>query len=205
MEHHQINTCIIILAAGSSSRMGRSKQLLKIDGEELLSRSVQIARQSAAEKTIVVLGANEMVHRKIIEQVAVDVIINKEWEKGMGNSLKKGITHLMESTPQMEAALIMVCDQPMLTSDHLTKLIKTGSTDPNDIISSSYANNLGVPVLFKKRFFKTLLSIADQEGARSLLKKNKDQITSIEFPGGEIDLDSPSDYENFITTNSHKK
>jgi molybdenum cofactor cytidylyltransferase len=196
---------IIILAAGSSSRMGRSKQLLEVKGEQLLLRAVQTALGTGVEKIIVVLGANEPAHRKIIEHLQVDVITNPEWEKGMGSSLKKGLVHLLETTPQIEAALIMVCDQPLLTSGHLNKLINTAATNTNGIIASYYANGPGVPVLFIKSLFKSLLSIADQEGAKLILQKNKGEITSIEFPGGETDLDTWSDYEKFISTNIPKK
>ena len=68
-------------------------------------------------------------------------------------------------------------------------------------MASYYSNTAGVPALFKKKLFDQLLSIADREGAKSILQKNEDEITTIEFPGGETDLDTPSDYENFISTN----
>ena len=197
---YQKSTCIIILAAGSSSRMGRPKQLLEINGEQLLLRTVQTALDARVEKIIVVLGANEPVHRKIIAHLQVEGITNPEWGKGMGSSLKIGLAHLLETTPQPEAALVMVCDQPLLTSTHLTKLLNEATTNTRGIIASYYANSPGVPVLFKKSFFKSLLSIADHEGAKSILQKNKDDIATIEFPGGETDLDTWSDYENFMST-----
>lgn len=202
MKRYKKNTGIILLAAGSSSRMGRSKQLLEIDGEQLLQRAVQTAHQAEAETIIIVLGANEMIHRKIVDHSIAKVIVNPEWEKGMGSSLKKGLSHLLEVAPQTEAALIMVCDQPLLTSAHLAKLINTAAANTSGIIASYYSDDPGVPVLFKKEFFKSLLSIADQEGAKSILQKNKNAITTIEFPGGETDLDTWSDYENFISTKS---
>jgi molybdenum cofactor cytidylyltransferase len=161
---------------------------------------VQTALGAEVEKTIVVLGANETAHWKIIEHLPIEVITNPEWEKGMGSSLKIGLAHLLGIAPQTEAALIMVCDQPLLTSAHLTKLINKAGTSTSGIIASYYANGPGVPVLFKKSFFKSLHSITNQEGAKSILQKNKDEIATIEFPGGETDLDNWSDYENFTST-----
>ena len=87
---------ILLLAAGSSSRMGQSKQLLPIAGEQLLLKSTRVAMESEAEIVMVVLGANELAHRKIIEQLPVEITVNTEWQKGMGSSLKQGLTQLLK-------------------------------------------------------------------------------------------------------------
>ena len=196
---------IVILAAGSSSRMNQSKQLLEVTGEPLLLKSVRIALQSKAEKVAVVLGANETAHRKLIDQLPIEIVSNPDWKKGMGSSLKKGLTHLIDTTPQIEAALIMVCDQPLLTTSHLNRLIENSVSTKKSIVASYYSATAGVPALFKKELFRQLLSIDDREGAKSILQKNKDEIATIEFPGGEIDLDTRFDFENFISTKLSEK
>jgi len=189
---------IVILAAGSSSRMNRSKQLLEIEGESLLLRSVRIAHQSKAKKVVVVLGANEEDHRKLIDKLPVEIVSNPEWQKGMGNSLKKGLYHILKIFPDMESVVVMVCDQPLLTTKHLNHLLENSLSTENSIVASFYSGIGGVPALFKKEYFDQLLSLDDHEGAKIIIQKNKSGLKLVEFPDGKIDLDTQSDYETFL-------
>ena len=178
--------------------MGQSKQLLEIDGEQLLLKSTRVALQSEAEKIIVVLGANEMAHRKTIEHLPVEIIANPDWETGMGSSLKKGLRQLLQVVPQLKAALVMVCDQPFLTTEHINKLIQTFTSTNSLIVASHYSGSAGVPALFEKSLFEKLLSVEDESGAKKIIQQHKAEIQTIDFLQGAIDLDTPDDYRNFI-------
>lgn len=188
---------IIILAAGSSSRLGQSKQLLKIDDETLLARSCKLALDVSKNATVV-LGANYQAHEQAIQRIPIKVIENKNWQLGMGNSLKVGINYALSDNSNLNAILVMVCDQPLLTSNHLQKLIEISNTNERSIISSSYQGVLGVPAIFKKNIFDELLILKDEEGARKIIQSKKNEVCSVEFIGGEIDLDTPADVKNFL-------
>ncbi len=190
---------IILLAAGSSSRMGQSKQLLKIEGEQLLLKSTKLALASKANKVIVVLGANESAHRKVIEQLPIEIITNKDWQQGMGSSLKKGMKELLLIAPKMEAVLVMVCDQPLLTAEHLNQIIKKFELTKSPIVASYYSGSAGVPALFYKSLFEKLLNVDDQSGAKKIILQHKEVVQTIDFPQGSIDLDTPEDYQTFIS------
>ena len=190
---------IILLAAGSSSRMGQSKQLLKIEGEQLLLKSTKLALASMANKVIVVLGANESAHRKVIEQLPIEIITNKDWQRGMGSSLKKGMKELLLIAPKMEAVLVMVCDQPLLTAEHLNQIIKKFELTKSPIVASYYSGSAGVPALFYKSLFEKLLNVDDQSGAKKIILQHKEVVQTIDFPQGSIDLDTPEDYQPFIS------
>lgn len=190
---------IILLAAGSSSRMGQSKQLLEIGGEQLLLKSTQVALQSIAEKVIVVLGANESAHRKVIEQLPCEIIVNEDWQLGMGSSLKKGLAELLLIAPKLEAVLVMVCDQPLLTSEHLNQIIKKFKLAKSQIVASYYSGSAGVPALFDKSLFEKLLNAEDQAGAKKIILQHKEVVQTIDFAQGAIDLDTPEDYQTFIS------
>lgn len=189
---------IILLAAGSSSRMGQSKQLLEIGGEQLLLKSTQVALQSIAEKVIVVLGANESAHRKVIEQLPCEIIVNEDWQLGMGSSLKKGLAELLLIAPKLEAVLVMVCDQPLLTSEHLNQIIKKFKLAKSQIVASYYSGSAGVPALFDKSLFEKLLKVEDHAGAKKIIRQHKEVVQTIDFAQGAIDLDTPEDYQTFI-------
>lgn len=185
------NKAVLILAAGSSSRMGQSKQLLEYKGSTLLSLSVNTALQTGC-KVCVVIGANDESHRKELEGFDIDLIYNPLWEKGMGNSLKYGVQHLVRLHADLEAIIIMVCDQPKLKPDILFDLLnkyKEGS----GLVGCYYGEVTGVPALFSREYFDELLSIEDSQGARAVI--NKHNTRRVPFPEGDIDVDTPEDYK----------
>lgn len=188
---------LILLAAGSSSRMGRSKQLLPIENEPLLLRSIKTALASSFENILVVLGAEEKRHRSVIEHLPVHIIYNENWTTGMGSSLKAGLKHLLTIRPTTQAVVIMVCDQPLLASSHLDQLISTYHKTKKKIVASYYSNATGVPALIDKSLFPELLIIPDEQGAKKILTKHTSDIESVDFPGGEFDLDTWEEYQNF--------
>lgn len=181
------------MAAGSSSRLGQSKQLILVDGKTLLEKSVLAALNSGAEHVVVVLGAQATLHNKAIENLPVKIIINEEWKKGMGNSLKAGLNYVVTKYPETEAVIVIVCDQPFLTSEHLKKLITSFQKNPTEIVASSYNQIKGVPALFSRSMFSQLFQLEDIQGARKVIQFHKGSMQLAEFPKGEIDLDTPED------------
>jgi len=192
---------VILLAGGSSSRMGQSKQLLNIEGEPLLLRSAKVALESKAEKVIVVLGANEKAHRIIIQNLPIEILNNLNWQMGIGNSLKAGLNYLIKTYPFIEAVIIMVCDQPHLTANHLKKIIAEYISTSSPIIASRYSNTLGVPALFAKSYFNELLNLPNDQGARKIILQHSKFTSIIDFPEGFIDLDTPDDYRSYKSSN----
>lgn len=188
-----MNVSLLLLAAGSSTRMGQSKQLMKIDGQPMLVRTAREAL-AACQDVTVVLGAEAESHRMILRGTRVNTVENNEWQRGMGNTLKFGLTELRNANPGLDAVLIMVCDQPAVTSDHLRKLIERAGRSSKSIIASSYKDTLGVPALFRKQHFGQLAAIADGVGAAKLIREKRDEVEAIALPHGEIDLDTLNDY-----------
>lgn len=184
---------IIVLAAGSSSRLGQSKQLILVDGKTLLEKSALAALNSGAEYVVVVLGAQAALHKKAIENLLVGITINEEWEKGMGNSLKAGLNYLVTKYPETKAVIVMVCDQPFLTAEHLKKLIASFQKNPTEIVASSYNQTKGVPALFSRSMFTQLFKLEDTQGARKIIQLHQGSMQLVEFSKGEIDLDTPED------------
>jgi molybdenum cofactor cytidylyltransferase len=192
-QHSAGNTAIIILAAGSSSRLGQSKQLVTSNKIPLLLKTTQTALASNIKNVLVVLGANYEEHYQLINQLPVHIINHKDWAKGMGSSLKAGLSQVLTIWPETSAAIITVCDQPFLSSAHLSKLLESYTHQPNAIVASHYNNTYGVPALFDRTIFKNLLTLGDIEGARAIIKKHVHEISSVYWPEGSIDIDTPED------------
>jgi molybdenum cofactor cytidylyltransferase len=193
------DTGIIILAAGASTRMGQSKQLLPVEGQPLLLRTVDAAISSLAKKIVVVLGANESNHKAILQNPLINIVSNNEWQKGMGGSIKAGLRYLIETTT-LQTVIILVCDQPLLNPEHINKLITEYHNSKKPIVASSYAGTSGVPVLFEQRCFSDLLNLADDQGAKKIIQQHSEWVANVSFPAGEIDLDTLEDYNSFLKT-----
>ncbi|MCX8491394.1 MAG: nucleotidyltransferase family protein [Cyclobacteriaceae bacterium] len=189
---------IVLLAAGSSSRLGRSKQLLSVEGQPLLLKSINAATESGIKNIIVVLGANAQAHRQAINQTGIQVLVNSDWEKGMGNSLKAGLACLLQQTPKVEGIITMVCDQPLITSDQLKKLIAEHDRSQSVIVASLYEGIAGVPVLFHRTLFPELLLLPDDAGAKKILQQHVHLVKTVSFPGGEIDIDTEDDLKKIM-------
>jgi len=191
------NESVIILAAGSSSRLGQSKQLVEIDGVPLLLMSTKAALDANYSNVVVVLGALSDVHKKAIDHLPVEIITHPDWEKGMGSSLKAGLQHIITSGRETNAVVVMVCDQPMIRASHLKYLRETYLTTSQKIVASRYGNITGVPALFDHSLFPELLKIKDAQGARFIIEHHAHTVATIDWPDGSIDIDTPEDLKKF--------
>jgi molybdenum cofactor cytidylyltransferase len=193
-----MTTAAIILAAGSSSRMGESKQMLDIHGQKLLVKTVKTVLNSGIDNVVVVLGSNERAHRDLIAGLSVYAVHHPEWEKGIGSSIKRGLVYITSKPSSPEAIIILVCDQPLLRSEHLAKLQAKYEETRKPIIASRYGQTPGVPALFHKSYYESLLALPDEQGAKKILLQNRHDVYEIDFPEGQIDLDTKADYESFL-------
>lgn len=187
----------MILAAGPSSRMGQSKQLLQVNGEALLRHVTRVACESNATRTLVVLGQNERIHGRIIRDLPALHCIHSAWERGMGSSLKAGMEFVDRFLPDTKAVVVMVSDQPMIDTEHLNNLIREYYATGAPIVASAYAGILGVPALFDAVHFESLRTVDDTHGARPVIEKHKATAASVEFAGGSVDIDTPEDYQQY--------
>ena len=179
--------------------MGRSKQLLVIDGEQLLVKTIQTILKADIRAVTVVLGAQEPEHRNAIRHLPVDIVVNKHWERGMGSSLKSGLLHLLSKNPTLDAVILLVCDQPLLKHENISALLNKHQETGKPLIASRYSQTPGVPAVFASSYFEKLAKLPDDEGAKKILLQNSDDVIHVDFPGGAVDLDTTEDYEAFIS------
>jgi len=184
----------IILAAGASRRLGQPKQLVHVDGETLLGRTVRIALESGAGPVVVVLGANR---DRIVAEVDLSgctVVENPLWEQGIASSIRAGLKAVEQLVPEAAAVMLLVCDQPRLTADHLRRLREAfeAATQPA-IAASAYAGIAGIPAIFPEEQFRRLLALEGDTGARRLLKESEIPLIVVPFEGGAMDVDTPED------------
>lgn len=193
-------TGIIVLAAGSSSRLGQPKQLLQFNGYSLLRNTIIQAKLLPGSVVVVVTGAHKELLDKELAYTSAKVAYNKQWEEGMASSIGIGLYKLLVADPNIEACIITVCDQPFVTAQVFKDLLEERSKTGKEIIASAYAETLGTPVLFHKKYFEALLNLKGHEGAKKMLLLYKDDVAQIAFEKGAIDIDTIQDYNNLINT-----
>lgn len=116
----------------------------------------------------------------------------------MASSLRAGVRAVMEQRPPASGVLVMVCDQPALSAEHLRLLLAAHRATPDRAIASEYAGRLGVPAVIPAEMFPMILKLAGDQGARVILKAPR--TDSIIFPGGESDIDCPDDLLSWANT-----
>jgi molybdenum cofactor cytidylyltransferase len=192
-----MNIAIIILSAGSSTRMGTTKQLLPIGDTTLLGISIENALQSNADKVFCVLGANTEKIQESAPLYNIEVILNNKYKEGLSSSIKKGIKHIEDKG--FDAALIMLGDQPKVDSNYLNLLISYFKSNPTKITASEYEDTIGVPAIFPKIYFNQLQQVKGDKGAKDFLNMHKAQVISVKSDK-LIDIDTQEDYLNFLKT-----
>lgn len=186
----------LILAAGASTRLGQPKQLLRLDGESLLRRTARLAIAAGCAPVFVVIGYEAERMQSELKGLLATALVNEEWAQGMGSSLRCGMAALTLSQPP-QAVLLLVCDQPRLTVEHLQTLLDRHQTGNAPITASSYAQRDGVPAVVAASLFSELLACSGDRGARDLIRGHADTVQRVPWPEGELDLDRPEDLEQF--------
>ncbi|TDH27041.1 nucleotidyltransferase family protein [Segetibacter sp. 3557_3] len=185
---------IIILAAGNSTRMGRPKQTLPFEGTGLLERTIMAAKEANAEDIIVVTGAHYDLVEQRLNELQVLTVFNPDWSSGMATSISAGLTTLLEKKPLVQFAIFAVCDQPFISAAIFQELVRKHLLSGKGIIAAAYQQSKGTPVLFQRNYFTALLQLQGHEGARKLLSLYAQDVESVVFEKGYIDIDTPEDY-----------
>ena len=185
----------VILAAGESSRFGRPKQLVQFRGKSLVRRVVDAAKDANCSAIVVVLGSKR--EQIELELTKIDVIVaeNQNWRRGIGSSIRVGVESAVNQVPDIEAIVLLTCDQPFVKTDTIECLIAMREKTKKAIVASSYSETLGVPALFARSCFQELLALDDETGAKAIILSNRERVAELLFPEGKIDIDTAADYE----------
>jgi molybdenum cofactor cytidylyltransferase len=171
----------VVLAAGASTRLGSPKQLVKLGAETLLERAVRVAYEAGCSPVVVVLGSAAEEILAACELGDAMAVINADWEEGMSSSLACGIAAV---DGEVDAAIVMACDQPSVTVEHLRQLMASG-----EVTASVYEGRRGVPAYFPAASFEDLMELQGDVGARELLRS----AHTVELADGALDVDTAAD------------
>lgn len=184
--------CIVMLAAGRSERFGSAKLLAEYRGKPLLHHALSAAQGTCPGDIYLVVGHNAEAIGDAAAGFVATVIRNEAYATGTGSSIACGVRACREHA---DAILIMLADQPLVSSAHLAQLVDRWTGAPDEIIASRFSGTNGPPVLFASAFFDKLEQLRGDMGARAILRNNPNRLRTVEFEAASIDIDTPEDLE----------
>ncbi len=189
----QSGVAAVVLAAGMSRRMGTPKQLLRMGDETILQRTLRNVRDSNVGEIILVLGHAADDVRKTIAKEGVVVVVNSDYQQGMGTSLRTGLAAV-----DAEAALIVLADQPWISPDTFNRLIECHQERKPQIIVPIFRGFRGNPVLLDRSVFAEVKALRGDVGCRAIFGDHTEGIVKlpVDDPGILLDIDSRDDLES---------
>lgn len=189
----------VVLSAGESSRMGRPKALLPIDGRTFIENIVAALKKSSVAKVIVVLGhnADEMIQR--IEHLPVEILVNPDYKLGQLSSLQVAVRRL-EREPDCDGMLVHLVDHPYVNTELVQTMIKRYEDTGKLIVVPRYNGKRGHPVIFSRKLFSELLAAPVDQGAKAVVNAHRDDTLEIdtEAEGVTVDIDTPELYRQHV-------
>ena len=185
----------IILAAGGSSRMGRPKQLLPFQGRSLLRGAIENTRSAGCDPVVVVLGADADGLAGEIAGTDAQVVVNSDWPAGIGASIRCAIAAITSMPRAPDAVLILLADQPRVTSETLRKLIAAYRESGKAVCAASYAGTIGPPVIVSRQYFADLSALPPDRGAKQLWIAHPESLATVALPEAADDIDTLDDFQ----------
>lgn len=183
----------ILLAAGTSSRMGENKLLLELGGEPLLRRSARRAVEAGLAPLVVVLGHEADRARELLKGLPCEPRVNPSYEEGITSSLHAGL----EAVPDDASALVvMLADMPHVTPEMVAGLVERYRAGSAPLVISDYDGVNAPPMLYDRSLFAELAAMEGPGCGRQVVKRHRDEADVCPWPAEALrDVDVPEDYE----------
>ena len=190
------STAGIILAAGQSKRFGRLKQLLKLKNRYLIEWVLEAALDSNLASVVLILGyQNERVRRVLgtkIRHPRLRVVTNKRYQEGLSRSLQMGLAEVQNA---FASVMFLLGDQPLVKTETINHLLECFSQSDKDICVPIYRGKRGTPTIISHKYYRQILNLQGDVGARNFIKAHPDLILEVEVddPLCFFDIDTPED------------
>jgi molybdenum cofactor cytidylyltransferase len=189
----------VVLSAGESSRMGRPKALLPIDGQTFIERIVAALKQTKVGKIIVILGHNARELQSKISHLPVEILINTDYKLGQLSSLQLAVRNLQPDL-DCDGMLVHLVDHPYLAPALVEEMIRRFYETKKRIIVPKFHGKRGHPVIFSNALFDEILSAPMEEGAKAVVNAHRAETLEIETEeeGIAVDIDTPELYQQHV-------
>jgi molybdenum cofactor cytidylyltransferase len=189
----------VVLSAGESSRMGRPKALLPIDGQTFVERIVTVLKECNVGRVIVVLGhdADEMTRR--IANLPVEILVNPDYRQGQLSSLQVAVRHL-QTDDRCDGMLVHLVDHPYLSKQLVDVMVQRFYESKMLIVVPRFQGKRGHPVIFSRQLFAELLNAPMDQGAKAVVNVHRGETLEMdtEDEGITLDIDTPELYRQHV-------
>ena len=185
----------VVLAAGSSTRMGKNKLLFDLDGEPVVRRAVHRAATAGLDPVIVVLGYEAELVRRELDGLdpPCHIVVNSDYELGINSSLKTGIAALPATAV---AVVVMLADMPLVTAEMIATLVTRYRSSDAPLVISDYEGVNAPPMLYDRVLFEELRVMEGEGCGRQVVRRHRTSAVVVAWPvAGLTDFDVPADYE----------
>ncbi|HEX9604008.1 MAG TPA: nucleotidyltransferase family protein [Myxococcales bacterium] len=187
----------VVLAAGTSSRMGRNKLFLRLGGTSVLRRAVATAREAGLDPVLVVLGHESGRALAELEGLSCTPVLNQEYASGMNTSVRAGISAVPADAT---GAVLMLADMPFVTAGMLRSLVDRYRAGEEPLVVSTYGEVLAPPILYGRPLFGELRALDGDGCGKRVVKAHRAEAIEVEWPPSALtDLDVPDDLERVRT------
>jgi molybdenum cofactor cytidylyltransferase len=189
----------VVLSAGESSRMGRPKALLPIDGQTFIERIVAALKQTAVGKVIIILGHKAGELKPLIEHLPAEILVNPDYKLGQLSSLQVAVRCLQMDTA-CDGMLVHLVDHPYLDPPLVNEIIRRFYESKKLIVVPRCGGKRGHPVIFSRQLFEELLSAPMDQGAKAVVNAHRDDTLEIDTDeaGITVDIDTPELYRQHV-------
>jgi molybdenum cofactor cytidylyltransferase len=189
----------VILAAGESSRMGRPKALLPIDGETFIERIVGVLRKTKIGRVFVILGHNAAELSRRIEHLPIEILINPNYKLGQLSSLHVAVRRI-EQDADCDGMLVHLVDHPYIDARLVDTMIDRFYESNKFIVVPRHGSKRGHPVIFSRRLYGELLKAPLDQGAKVVVNAHQADTLEIDTEdiGITIDIDTPELYRQHV-------
>jgi molybdenum cofactor cytidylyltransferase len=185
--------CAIVLAAGRSQRMGTQKLLLPWRNKSVIAHIVDEVLRSPVDRVLIIVGSDAEKIKEALASREVTFVHNPDEHGDMLSSIRCGLRALPVGC---DAVLVVLGDQPAITSELVAQLVDSFQKNPQYIMLPAYHGKRGHPILFPSRFIGEVFNNHDGVGLKGLLSHHPGRIVEVAIPAGEPlqDIDTPEDY-----------
>jgi molybdenum cofactor cytidylyltransferase len=182
----------ILLAAGTSSRMGSNKLLFDLEGESVLRSAARRALAGGLTPLLVVLGHQAERARQEVDGLPCEVVINPAYEQGINSSLRAGVAAL---PAHAAAAMVLLADMPFVSAPMLAEIVARYRLTSAPLVISDFAGVNAPPMLYDRTLFAELLTMTGEGCGRQVVKRHRHEAEVLAWPAAALaDLDVPDDY-----------
>ncbi len=196
-EHRTVSRApsVVVLAAGTSSRFGKTKQIAKIGGLTMVERTLKAIPSRRVQDVVVVIGHEaDAIAKTLGDRYPVRMVVNQDYRKGVGTSIRAGVRALPSDS---SGALLLLVDQPFITRSLLTRLLKAFEKEGRSdrIVAVSSGGVISPPVVFARRYFRELEALGGDEGARSVIQRHVTKLVLVKIREARTvsDVDTPEE------------